>query len=192
MTEEWREFAEKTKNDDPSPLLVEALSLVTTRDRALELGSGGGSDPRHLHEAGFKRVDAVDIRPEAAEYLPKEVVFTPSAFDAYEFPVDAYDLANAQHALAFNPPQSFDQMFERLKRSLREGAVLTMKLLGPDDSWRDERPDMSFHTEEDVRRLLEGFDIIKLEERQYDGSPSVGDAKHWHVWSVIARKKPTS
>jgi hypothetical protein len=54
------------------------------------------------------------------------------------------------------------------------------------DSWANE-PDMMFHTEEQVRGMFERFVIESFQEQDEDGTSSDGP-KHWHVFTVIARK----
>ena len=47
---------------------------------------------------------------------------------------------------------------------------------------------MSFHTEDQVRALFDGFEIESFHEQEEDGSSASGP-KHWHRFTVIARKK---
>ena len=48
---------------------------------------------------------------------------------------------------------------------------------------------MTFHTREEVERLLSDLEIIELEEKEKDKKPAVGELKHWHIFHIIARKK---
>ena len=47
---------------------------------------------------------------------------------------------------------------------------------------------MTFHTRADVEALLEGFEIEHLEEEEDDSVTPRGEAKHWHVFHIVARK----
>jgi tellurite methyltransferase len=39
-----------------------------------------------------------------------------------------------------------------------------------------------------IEELLNGLRIIKLDEKEYDGTIANGKPKHWHVFNVIAAK----
>jgi hypothetical protein len=47
---------------------------------------------------------------------------------------------------------------------------------------------MTFNTEEQVRRIIEDFEIEHFHEIDEDGT-AVSGPKHWHIFTVIARKK---
>ena len=59
--------------------------------------------------------------------------------------------------------------------------------LEPYQQWGSPRS-MSFHPREDVLALLSDFDIEHLDEVDEDGATAVGDAKHWHLFHIVARK----
>ena len=46
---------------------------------------------------------------------------------------------------------------------------------------------MRFHERADVDRLLDGFDVIVLDETEQDGMSFLGP-KHWHTFDVVARR----
>ena len=48
---------------------------------------------------------------------------------------------------------------------------------------------MSFQTRQEAEDLLRGFDIERFTEVEEDGKTAVGDAKHWHLFHVVARKR---
>ena len=48
-------------------------------------------------------------------------------------------------------------------------------------------PDMTFHARNQVEVLLDGLDILRLEETEYDGRAFSGP-KHWHTFDILARK----
>ncbi len=56
----WNIYVKETKNRPPRPLLVKALSFVTERSTALDLGAGALTDTAYLVKQGFKHVVAVD------------------------------------------------------------------------------------------------------------------------------------
>jgi hypothetical protein len=49
------------------------------------------------------------------------------------------------------------------------------------------RPYMSFHRPGQARELLEGLEVLRLEETERDGM-AVSGHKHWHVYDILARQ----
>src|SRR5579885_3828650 len=64
----WKEFYKFTKGQPPWSLLVKAVSIVSRKENALELGSGAGRDTIYLLEQGF-HVTAVDKDPDSMAIL---------------------------------------------------------------------------------------------------------------------------
>lgn len=64
---------------------------------------------------------------------------------------------------------------------------MSCQFFGVRDSWAAQL-DMTFHTEHQVRGMLENFEIEQLHEMDEDGK-AVSGPKHWHVFTVIARKR---
>lgn len=168
------------------PLLVEALSYVHNKDYALDLGCGAGNDSRFLKEKGF-RVTSVDSNPEVKKYLDDDSDFVISTYVNFDFPIEHYDLVNAQYALPFNPPESFNSMFERLTKSLRPGGIFAGQFFGKEDSWSNAK-DMTFHTEAEIYSLLSDYKVHVFREEKRKGKTASGENKFWHVFHVIAEK----
>ncbi len=189
----WQNYYEQTKDNPPSVLLAEALSLCPQKSSALDLGAGALKDSKYLLSQGFEHVTAVDSSqaPEQLiEGLSKdkfEYVIVP--FDEFSFPENEYDLVSAQFSLPFNPPASFDAVFASIKNSLKQGGVFTGQLFGEEDEWNTPETKLTFHSKNRVEQLLSGMDISKLEETIRDGTLANGQAKHWHLFNIIARKK---
>jgi SAM-dependent methyltransferase len=193
MKANWSSFFYATRNAPPSKLLVKALEFTGDPGIAIDVGSGPLRDARYLLSLGFQ-VTALDASPLVADEANKldagdrlNVVI--SYFDAFPFPVAEYDLVNAMYALPFNPPRTFDAMFARLKDSLKTGGVFCGQFFGLHDSWNREDSNMSFHTTAQVEEMLKDLEVFYFEEREWDGKTTDGNAKHWHVYNVIARKR---
>ncbi|MHB8710099.1 MAG: class I SAM-dependent methyltransferase [Minisyncoccota bacterium] len=181
----WNDYLKKTKNMKARPLLVEALPYVKNKNHALDLGCGAGDDSRFLKEEGFL-VTSVDNNPEVKKYVdsPNLVISTYANFD---FPTEYYDLVNAQHSLPFNPPESFNPMFERLTKSLKPGGIFAGQFFGKEDSWSSDKS-MTFHTEAEIRSLLSSYKVHVFREEKKEGKTVSGDTKFWHVFHVIAER----
>ncbi len=194
----WSEYYERTRSVGASLSLIEALKNVEHKDAALDLGSGSGRDSLFLLDQGFGHVVAVDAEAGAADVLnhvPEakrdDLEFVQARFDEFEYGDARYDLINAQFALPFNPPETFDEMFSRLKQSLKPSGVFVGTFFGENDEWNTSVSKQTFHSRAEVEALLSGLEIIKLEEEDNpDGRLADGTPKHWHRFIVIARRPP--
>lgn len=185
----WNNYLEQTQGKNPRPLVVRALSYVQNRGVALDLGCGALNDAPTLIEAGFSTIDAVDSNPsikDIADKFPK-ITFYPTTFDAFEFPVQRYDLVNAQYALPFAGIH-FSSVWEQLTNSLKSGGIFTGQLFGSNDGWNDgSHPEIVFHSEPNA--LFSDFEILSMEEETVDKILASGTKKHWHLFHIIARKR---
>lgn len=185
----WEEFSHITKNSPPWPRLVSAVSLLGRTGEALDLGCGGGRDTRYLLAHGF-RVTAVDN--EAASLaaladLPGERLhLVQSTFEDFSF--TSYDLVNAHFALPFTHKEQFSAVFARLKAALKPGGIFVGQFFGVNDTWNTPETTMTFLTHEQAHAQLAGLEIVDFEEEDRDGTTACGDAKHWHVYHIIARQ----
>jgi hypothetical protein len=55
------------------------------------------------------------------------------------------------------------------------------------DEWAGDL-DLTFHTANEIRGLLSQLKTELFVEKEWDGTTASGRKKHWHVFSVIARK----
>src|SRR5579859_5141505 len=185
----WKEFYHITKNNPPWPRLVRAVSLLGHTGKALDLGCGGGRDTRYLLARGFQ-VTAVDN--EAASLaaladLPRERLhLVQSTFEDFSF--TSYDLINAHFALPFIHKEQFSAVFARLKAALKPGGIFVGQFFGVNDTWNTPETTMTFFTREQAHTQLAGLEIVEFEEEDQDGTTARGDAKHWHVYHVVARQ----
>lgn len=192
MTEgPWVEYIEKTKDKGPRPLLVKALSYVKSKDEALDLGAGALNDTKYLIAEGFKHVTTVDKENLAGDILqtiPSDrISYIVSSFDDFPFVINKFDLVNAQYSLPFNSSDTFLEVFDKIKESLKSGGIFVGQLFGVRDTWNKEETTMTFHTKEEVEKLISDMEIIEFTEEEKDDMPAVGDMKHWHVFHIITR-----
>lgn len=189
----WKEYAEKTIDTPPRPLLVEAEKAITTKHAALDLGAGGLHDSRYLLDQGFEHVTAVDSSPNAqdtADTLPADrFSYLISSFEDLDLPEAAYDLINAQYSLPFITRAKFAPTFEKIKQALAPGGIFAGQFFGTRDSWNSPETTMTFLKREEIDELLKDIEVLKLEEEDRDGVTIKGSAKHWHLFNVLARKK---
>lgn len=178
--------------DPPRPLLQSAAALAERKERALDVGAGALNATKYLLSAGFAHVTALDASPrsqEIAQELPPErVTFILARIEDYDFPVACYDLVNAEFCLPFIRPDAFAATFRRLLDAVAPGGIFTGQLFGPRDSWNVAGSGMSFHSRVEVEALLHGLDLLTCQEEDHPGTTKLGDAKHWHIFHLIARK----
>lgn len=185
MKNDWKAYYKIQKL--PSPLLAEALTYVEGRNlKALDAGCGAMHDTSFLRGKGFD-VIAFDsfsgVRKIAKE---KGLFFMVASFEDFFSIPGSFDLISAQFSLPFNDPKGFALMFEGLKRSLNEKGVFTGQFFGENDTWNGD-PDMTFHSKNEIKKLLQPLEIIKLEEIEHDEKTALGKEKHWHYFQVIAK-----
>jgi|SRR3989344_5000789 len=185
---DWKQYYRATKNRAPRALLKKTLPFAKKKGKALDLGAGALNDSRFLVENGYEVV-AVDMNQNIHTYarnIPSIRVHV-SSFNNFPFPKETFNLVSAQYALPFNPPSSFDVVFGKLTKSLKRGGIFTGQFFGSRDSWSKNK-NMTFHSEESIKNLLEQFTIIHLREKKKFGKTVLGKKKFWHVFDVIARR----
>ncbi len=130
-------------------------------------------------EAGIKRL--LDKMPKKAQNRLQTQV---AKFEEVVLP--AADLIHASYSIPFCQPSHFPALWEKITSALNAGGRFAGQFFGVRDSWASD-PTMTFHTEEQVRAMLDGMEIEYFHEENADGQAASGP-KHWHVFTVIARK----
>jgi len=99
---------------------------------------------------------------------------------------DPGDLIHASYSIPFCHPDHFPALWEKISNALKPGGRFAGQFFGVHDTWADNK-DMTFHTEEQVRAMLKNLETEFFHEQDEDGQAASGP-KHWHVFTVIARK----
>src|SRR3989304_4074010 len=188
--DDWAEFYDLTKNKPPSELLVQALAHVKNKGKAIDIGGGALKDTRYLLEQGFDVtvIDKSDLMAKEAQGIKSEKLhYFVSAYADFDFPKNNYNLASAVYSLPFNPPDSFDVVFVKIKQSLVRGGIFCGQCFGIHDGWST-NPNLTFHSKEQVKKLLSDLEVLLLDEKEEDDKTANGTPKHWHVFHFIAGK----
>ena len=184
----WEDFYKITKDRSPWPLLVKAVSLLSRKGYALDLGCGAGRDTRFLLEQGFA-VIAVDSDPHAiallADFPQDRLRAVQSSFEDFEF--ETYDLVNAHFALPFAPEDRFHEVFARIKHALNADGIFVGQFFGVNDEWNTPGNPMTFLTREQAEAKLKGLKVLEFREEDVDSHVADGTPKHWHVFHIIAQ-----
>jgi len=82
-------------------------------------------------------------------------------------------------------PGQFPPLWAAIRGALAPGGIFAGQMFGVHDSWAAD-PSMIFQDLDQVRKLLDGMEILRLDETERDGEASTGP-EHWHVFDVLAR-----
>jgi len=192
----WAAYYQQLRDRPPRRTLVKALDLfgnVPADSLAIDLGCGDGRDVVELLRRGWNVV-AVDAEPEAlrqlaARNLPGAERITPVQARLEEVPLPlGVRLVNSSFAMPLCEPEAFHTLWQRIREALPPGGRFSAQWYGPRDSWRG-RPGMSFLERDEALALLDGLEIEMFEEEEADGVTPRGNAKHWHIFHVVARQR---
>lgn len=192
MAESWSEYLKASVEKPLHPLWEQLDPFLEPGQIALDLGCGAGSGTLHLLERGLK-VLAVDQEPEALEItrsrIPQgaDATLVKAQFQDIGFEPESLDVVVAFFTLFFLRPWEFTAVWRRLTSALRPGGLFAGQLLGVHDEWADRG--YTVFTRAEVESRLEPFDLVYLEEAERDGETALLEAKHWHVFHVVARKR---
>lgn len=71
--------------------------------------------------------------------------------------------------------------------SITTGGRFAGHLFGIRDEWSKDA-DKTFHTIQQIGNLLSEFEMEHFHEDEREGTTASGRRKHWHVFSIVARK----
>ncbi len=199
MTEDksagWAAYYAKLRERPPRRTVLAALDRFEPTPAgalAIDLGCGDGRDTIEMLHRNW-RVVAVDAEPEAlrqlqARALPPDSEVTPilARFENVPMPL-GLSLVNSSFALPLCEPEAFHRVWERICEALPPGGRFSGQWYGPRDSWRG-RPGMTFVGRDEALGLLAGLELEMFEEEEADGVTPRGNAKHWHIFHIVARK----
>lgn len=195
---DWPGYFDAVAGKPARETLVLALELFgregpTRMPRlAVDLGAGEGRDAVELLRRGW-RVDAIDAHPESPTRVwnradlvnADRLTTTRATYEACLLP--ACDLLNASYALPFCSPQAFASVWAKIGSAVRPGGRFAGQFFGDRDTWAT-IPGRSHQTEAQVLAMLEGWNVEHWQVEENDKPTSMGEAKHWHIFHVVARK----
>jgi len=192
--ERFRVYHAAVAGRPPRATLLRALAAFEVENRvgfAVDLGAGEGRDAVALLQRGWA-VLAIDSDAAALVRLRARRDRSPRAklVTLHRSFVDAVwpsaDLVNASFTLPLCPPERFADLWARLRASLLPGGRFAGQLYGERDSWAG-RPGLTVHGRGAARALLAGWTVELFEEEETDAVTPRGEAKHWHIFHVVAR-----
>ncbi len=164
---------------------------------AVDLGCGSGRDTFEILRRGW-RVLAVDGHPAGIERLrvglPPEAAARLETLVArfQDAPIPPCDLVNASFSIPHCAPADFPPMWSRIAAAIRPGGRFAGQFFGVNDDWsrRADGVTRTYHTRAQVEAMLGAFEVEMLDEVERPGKTAFGEPKYWHVFHVVARKKP--
>lgn len=196
----WARYYQAVQGREPRALFLAALTAFDADGfdpegaQAVDLGCGDGTETMALLVRGW-RVLAVDREPAAIERVLAAVpdVAKPkletqvASFEEVRLP--PADFVYAGLSLPFCPPEHFPTVWERVVAAVRPGGRFAGHLFGERDSWNGD-PTKTFHTAAELQQRFASFTIESLNEVENDRPTALGEPKHWHVYEVVARRRP--
>ncbi|MBX7144496.1 MAG: hypothetical protein K1X79_08615 [Oligoflexia bacterium] len=198
-TKLWTQYyLNREKFKQPSPLLEVAIRHLPRHGTkcALDLGSGNGNDSLFLLKQGFC-VHAFDAQRAAIARLKR---VTPKRFkshlktrvirfeDIRRPDLPELSIVNASLSIFYSRRSSFGQLWRNLSYKLHTGGIFCGQFIGPHDSWAP-KVGMTALARNELLRILNESQIIELTENENDSGMLAGNAKHWHIFHVIACKR---
>lgn len=185
-------FYDATQGSPALPSLLKALTCwEAAPGLAVDLGCGAGRDSLELLRRGW-RVLAIDQEPAAIERLraqvpPEQLSVLETLCARFEdAALPAANLINSSFALPFCAPADFPALWRRIEQALQTGGLFAGHFFGERDDWATQG--LTIHSSAQVETLLHGWQVIALEEIDRRGKTAVGREKHWHLFSVVARR----
>ena len=188
----WPEYYAKTEGRPPRPTLLAALDTFDREDRrgyAIDLGCGAGRDSLEILKRGWELL-AIDRELSGLERL-QEVAAPGSrlqtccnSFEKMSLPPAL--LINASFALPLVAPECFLTVWRKVTAALLPGGRFAGQFFGVRDSWNGQK-NLTFHDKDQLQALLRGFEVEMFEEEEEDSVTVRGEAKHWHIFHVVAR-----
>jgi trans-aconitate methyltransferase len=160
---------------------------------AVDCGCGAGSDVAYLLGINYS-VYAFDVSKEAISICAER--FAPfhrinlqvSDFENYSYPKCGLIVANS--SLYFADPKRFQDTWLKMVSSLEVGGVFAGDFMGERDDWANGFKQVTNPlTKHQIMNLFCDFEVVTFRERDENGLTSLGQAKHWHTFIVIAIKR---
>jgi len=192
MSEGFTAYYDATTQRPPRNTLLVALARFAAPGFAVDLGCGEGRDTIELLRRGWS-VLAIDAEAEAIARLrgrpdlPQAATLETQVTRIEDARWPRCDLVNASFALPLVAPEAFPATWQRIIAALKPGGRFAGQLYGGRDGWAG-RAGMTHHDRAAVTQLLAGLEIELLEEEESDSVTPRGQAKHWHVFHIVARR----
>jgi tellurite methyltransferase len=186
--QEWNEYFDAAMGQPVHFLFETAAQWFPEEGTALDLGCGVGSGSLFMTERGLT-VTAVDASPRALEIVAERapgVERVLSTIEAFEFPIEEFEVIAATFSLFFVEPVGLAGAWEGIRGALKPGGLFLGQFLGPKDDWKERG--YPTQTQDELKEMFEGFEIRFWDHVERDGRTVQGNLKHWDITHVAASK----
>lgn len=203
----WENYYKKANGKPARATTLKALKKLLesggdlSSEWALDLGCGAGQDTFEILK--YMNVVAVDQEKSGLDFvkahyatspgiladklLLMEASFSDPKTTASFWEPSKYILINASFSLPFCPREHFDDLWDKIKNSLKSKGIFSGQFFGPRHSWVYQKR-KSFFSEEEILEKLKGFNV-EINSEETDEKDASGEMVHWHIFHVIAQKK---
>lgn len=192
-----KDFQVKTKKESPRELAQLLVQYLKKNSCILDLGAGAGVDSFFFVRNGHK-VIAIDRETSVLEeFISKnsDTYFENINVikdDFYKIKLPSCDVIYASYSIPFCKTDEFQDKWKALELQVGIGTIIAIVFFGKKDDWNALTERFTFHSAKDVEHLLKNYEILHIEDREYEGT-SLNQKreivkKHWNVIDVIAKK----
>lgn len=195
----WKKYYALAEGKLPAKILRTTLDkYLQERGEALDVGAGHLVESMFLLEQGFT-VTAVDDDPASAELATKikdpKFNFIQDTIQNADILQNHFLLICALNILSHISLDEFDFVLNKIQAALKINGVFYANFFGIRDSWNKSKSTKTFLDIENVKGYFKDFDVLFIGEREFDDTfgwaqiKGLNDTKHWHIITLIARKK---
>ncbi|NRA21631.1 MAG: class I SAM-dependent methyltransferase [Oceanospirillaceae bacterium] len=191
MSDKLQAFYQTTAFKPHRKMLEKFIKFDLTEHRiAVDCGCGIGNDTAYLLAQGY-RVHAFDNNATAIDSCrdrfsnAAQITLTQQSFEDFDFPDSSLFIAYS--SLFFCHPYHFTKTWQRIADSILSGGIFNGDFLGINDSWAGAK-NITTLTSDQLQSLFQDFKILSVKERDEIGKCALGEQKHWHSYTIVARK----
>ncbi len=179
--------------DRANSMVVGTLNdFVTRREACLDLGAGNLRDSKFLLWQGFSRVVAVDSSEDSLPFATEGIELHIMPIEQFVPEKDAFDFAFSANTFFFLSPTQIANALQNVLNGLRAGGIMAFNVLGKEDGWVVMGEQVSSFTEESLKALCVGFEVLGVGEgrnqAKHLNSFGILETKFWHTISIVLRK----